>query len=82
MALERQKIRGIPYDKGQQKFNFLCKPRSDVCLSLSAQGSKQKEKKLVRERESKPARASFNPVSISGILGTNTPGVSKTYMLG
>lgn len=29
-----------------------------------------------------PARASFNPVSTSGMLGTNTPGVSKTYMLG
>lgn len=29
-----------------------------------------------------PARANFNPVSMSGILGTSTPGVSKTYMLG
>ena len=29
-----------------------------------------------------PVRASFSPVSMSGILGTNTPGVSRTYMLG
>lgn len=29
-----------------------------------------------------PARASFSPVSMSEILGTNTPGVSRTYMLG
>lgn len=29
-----------------------------------------------------PARASFNPVSMSEILGTRTPGVSRTYMLG
>ena len=33
-------------------------------------------------RKDKPARANFNPVSMSGILGTNTPGVSRTYMLG
>lgn len=42
--------------------------------------------KMIRNKklksESKPASASFSPVSISGILGTNTPGVSKTYMLG
>jgi len=29
-----------------------------------------------------PVKASFKPVSISGMLGTNTPGVSSTYMLG
>lgn len=29
-----------------------------------------------------PARANFSPVSMPGMLGTNTPGVSKTYMLG
>lgn len=54
----------------------------DIVQKYSIRRTTQSNKDYSMRRSAKPVRASFSPVSISGMLGTNTPGVSKTYMLG
>lgn len=78
--LDISTTRGEVYNNYFQKLgdNYFLKPKWGLRVNFQNHNrdSCNKCKRTI------PARASFSPVSMSGILGTNTPGLSRTYMLG